>query len=103
MSYCRPGEDSDVYVIRHVNGCLVCYSHEPAFETTATQVMIYHLWSHQQRGHKVPERAFERLEAERDGRPYKTDVMLALDSLHLDRLGVEDPNDLLRDACDPDH
>lgn len=103
MSYCRVGEDSDVYVIRHVNGFLICYQHEPAYECRSEQSMICHLTIHRNAGDRVPQRALDRLEAERDGRPFKTDVMVALDSLHLDRLGVENPNDLLRVDSDPDH
>lgn len=80
MSYCRnDGVESDVYLIRHVNGSLVCYCDHPGSEQLLEQPMIDHLQEHVARGEKVPQRAFDRLAAERDGTPYKTDVQLALD------------------------
>lgn len=80
MSYCRIGEsDSDVYLIRHVNGSLVCYCDHPGNEALFEAEMIKHLEAHRQRGDKVPQRAIDRLVAERDGLPYKTDVQLAME------------------------
>ena len=87
MSYCRIGElDSDVYLIRHVNGSLVCYCDYPGNECLLEDEMISHLREHQARSQAVPQRVFDRLEAERDGRPYRTDVQLALEEF---RFGVE--------------
>lgn len=67
MSYCRAGEDSDVYVIATWNtdgrDALECFC-EPAFFTTTRSVMISHLREHQANGDKVPDRTFERLERE---------------------------------------
>lgn len=80
MSYCRnDGVDSDVYVIRHVNGMLVCYCCLPDNEHERPEEMITHLLNHRSLGHKVPDRALDRLNAERFGLPYKTDVEQALE------------------------
>lgn len=84
MSYCRNdgGETSDVYVIKHVGGFLACYCCLGDNQHDTPQGMIDHLAHHRARGDKVPERAFERLRAERDGKPYKTDVQLALEEFN---------------------
>lgn len=70
MSYARFSEDSDVYVFLHVAGGLTCcgcslqkQGVDPAF--ARTESMLHHLREHQQAGHKVPRRTFERLEADR--------------------------------------
>lgn len=91
------GEDSDVYVIKHVGGHLVCYDANLAFECETEADMICHLTDHRNAGDKVPQRAFARLEAERDGRPWKTDVQHALEELNLDQIGYEIPGQLLVD------
>lgn len=78
MSYCRIGEDSDVYLIRS-GDMLVCYCALEGNEQETEEGMISHLVDHQERGHKVPQRAIARLNAERLGIPYKTDVELALE------------------------
>lgn len=84
MSYCRIGEDSDVYVIRHVSGMLVCYCLLPDNEFDTEEGMISHLIDHKMLGHKVPDRALARLNAERLGLPYKTDVEQALEDFFPD-------------------
>jgi hypothetical protein len=77
MSYCRQGEDSDVYVIRSGDQ-LVCYCNVGSFHCFSEQDMITHLRDHEAEGLKVPQRAYDRLEAERQGNPYETDVQRAL-------------------------
>jgi hypothetical protein len=52
--------------------------------------MIDHLREHRRVADKVPERAFDRLYAERDGREVQTDVQWALEAI-----GIETRNDLL--------
>ena len=78
MSYCRPGElGSDVYV--YTDGEQIhCDSEGKRYSTSSHQEMIDHLRMHVRRGHHVPRKAFDRLEAERDGLPYETDVERAL-------------------------
>ena len=78
MSYCRTGEDSDIYVYRKRPNLLVCHSETGSFEASTEQEMIEHLLLHRRRGQRVPERALDRLKAERDGIPYETDVERAL-------------------------
>lgn len=95
MSYCRRGENSDVYVIRSGDH-LVCFGHEPAFACFSEQDMIDHLFAHRTAGDVIPQRAFDRLSAERDGLPYKTDVEHALDTLNLDAVGVESADEFLK-------
>lgn len=66
MSYCRIGEDSDVYVYgseKHLN-CM-CYIF---FITGSYSEMIIHLKEHLNHGDKVPSRAFNRLEHERESK-----------------------------------
>jgi hypothetical protein len=84
VSYCRVGEfESDVYVFR--GGALVCYGgfhgDNFMFEADTEIEMIEHLHRHRDAGDTVPERALERLAAERDGVPYETDVEAALREL----------------------
>lgn len=82
MSYARIGEfGSDVYVYRDTAGVLFCQSVGKAFGCTDEQEMIDHLRSHRRRGQNVPQRALDRLEAERDGLPWETDVEAALREL----------------------
>jgi hypothetical protein len=82
VSYCRnDGVTSDVYVIRHFNGSLCCYCSYAGNEQWDEQGMIDHLREHIARGEKVPDVAFQRLTAERDGYEFKTDVQIALDDL----------------------
>ena len=76
MSYCRMGDDSNVYVIRNMLGtleCLACrISGEPKedglrygyFAVDLEDEMIEHLLEHRRQGWKVPERAIERLRRE---------------------------------------
>lgn len=101
MSYCRIGEGSDVYLIRS-GSILVCHCARGGFtcQVGEEQKMIDHLVRHRRAGDLVPDRAIRRLSAERDGIPYKTDVQRAMesyafDTLQLDMIGVERPEDLL--------
>lgn len=62
MSYCRWGEDSDVYVIGE-GDCLCCCACGIGISVrfkTRTQ-MIEHLEQHRKDGDKVPQYAIERL------------------------------------------
>jgi predicted small metal-binding protein len=68
MSYCRANNtDSDVYVIKYnvykVFGCLGCPS-LGAFSCDTEEEMLQHLLEHRSAGHKVPERAINRLKRE---------------------------------------
>ena len=75
MSYCRWGEESDVYVIDTGRGYLECMA--CAIDSTPTDIegtaanqfilrsdAIKHLRLHLAWGHKVPPHALERLEGE---------------------------------------
>lgn len=68
MSYCRLSPESDVYVYPGVDE-IVCFAcrlagEQPHFTTVKRSEMIAHLREHQDRGHKVPGKAFTRLEQE---------------------------------------
>lgn len=69
MSYARPGADSDVYVYwsgpddRPYWTCCGCQLGEDPVVYSRRE-MIDHLRAHEERGHKVPAYAIERLEAE---------------------------------------
>lgn len=88
-----------MYVVRQKSpDVLFCYHNDlGSYMARTEQEMINHLQQHRERGEKVPERAFERLIAERDGIPYKTDVDRMLESLNLDQIGFESPEKLLDD------
>lgn len=71
MSYARMSDDSDVYIFEHANGfiqCCGCSITEPedhewfgfANLNTAREALA-HLDEHVALGHKVPQRAFERI------------------------------------------
>ena len=65
MSYCRPGDDSDVYVIasripRINRSILQCYC-TPARSFLSRSRVIAHLIQHLKDGEMVPDRAFLRL------------------------------------------
>lgn len=92
MSYCRFGEGSDVYVIRSADR-LVCFCSKGGFACAVgeEQQMIDHLARHEAAGDLVPYQAIRRLESERDGIPFMTEVELALDTI-----GLESPEDLLQ-------
>lgn len=82
MSYCRnDGVESDVYVIRTFDDRLICYCCLANNEADRPEEMITHLLIHRSIGHRVPQRALDRLNAERFGLPYKTDVEQALDEI----------------------
>lgn len=69
MSYCRFGKDSDVYLYKHVDGgwtCCECELEAPIHSVslpTAPQV-AHHLEQHVAAGHKVPQYALDRVNAE---------------------------------------
>jgi hypothetical protein len=99
VSYCRIGEDSDVYVVKnldHFGGGWTCFC-DSRFHGNTYDAIIMHLIEHRRIGDKVPERVFDRLYAEQAGRPWKTDVELALEELNLDQIGLESPEALLLD------
>lgn len=67
MSYCRTGEDSDVYVVWNMHGynCLSCsltlnYKWPDACFATPND-MLSHLQLHQGAGQKVPDRCIDRI------------------------------------------
>lgn len=72
MSYCRTGDDSDVYVVYNAHGynCLGCsltpdYQWPDAcFETP--DEMLSHLSSHKKAGEKVPKRCIERINHDKE-------------------------------------
>ncbi len=70
MSYCRVGNDSDVYVYHSVRDMYFCWlrsssdGHEGSFRCKTTSEMLAHLEAHVAAGHKVPLRAIERLKKE---------------------------------------
>lgn len=69
MSYCRMGWDSDVYVLRGVDGVLECVDCRASgsrgyFSCRTEAAMITHLEVHRAAGQRVPERALERLHRE---------------------------------------
>lgn len=78
MSYARFGWDgSDVYVISGFDrdygsgwGCISCILVEEGFFAIVEQAMINHLLAHRNAGHTVPQEAFDRLVAERDGKEW---------------------------------
>lgn len=65
MSYCRFGEDSDVYVIESGDedgdSCWVCFCGEKSFQCGGKMEMLGHLSGHMLKGDKVPISALERL------------------------------------------
>ena len=79
MSYCRNnGKDSDIYIIRVADpskeildmdlecvGCLLDLDRE-SFVTKFEWCMLLHLDKHADAGHKVPNRARDRLKDEMD-------------------------------------
>lgn len=70
MSYCRFGEDSDVYVFENIVGRLECCGcdlrEHGSFLTKSRTAMLAHLDEHRATGHLVPDYALERLRAELD-------------------------------------
>ena len=72
MSYCRVGEDSDVYVISDVShGVPTCYS--CGIIPLYPKDMVLHLIQHIRDGDKVPDRAFQRLLNEIEDGTYEQD------------------------------
>jgi archaellum biogenesis ATPase FlaH len=70
MSYCRIGNDSDVYVLGNGDGgiqCMCCRLLEnwyDSFTCSTEQEMLEHLEQHKSVGHKVPRYAINRLRRE---------------------------------------
>lgn len=69
MSYCRFGNDSDVYLYMHVDGQHVCCScrmldERPDVYMYNAQSALMHLKGHKTAGHRVPKYALTALEAE---------------------------------------
>ena len=72
MSYCRFGDDSDVYLYPHVNGHFECCAcrlmglekglamHKSKKMTNLSEVLV-HLTKHKKKGHKVPDSALGRV------------------------------------------
>ena len=80
MSYCRRGEDSDVYIVSTGYGyeCVNCLL-KPRYNSAVNMAnshlstvcqtqdhMLIHIKKHQRAGHLVPERAIKRLQTEAD-------------------------------------
>lgn len=80
MSYARVSEGSDVYVVR-TGTHVTCYCGDEGGQDRDEQGMLDHLLGHLVAGEKVPQRALDRLRAERDGIPYETDVQRAIREL----------------------
>jgi hypothetical protein len=69
MSYCRVGEDSDVYVIAIHDrvtrkAAWECFCQERSAQFDTHQKILEHLLCHRQKGDRVPEHALERLRRE---------------------------------------
>ena len=76
MSYCRFGENSNVYLCKDILGCWICYSCRLAPEVmegipfhrsialVSLEEVKAHLEAHQEAGHLVPDYDFERVERE---------------------------------------
>lgn len=78
MSYCRFGDDSDVYLYHHINGSYECCScrlmgfekgsgmHKSKKMSNLNEALV-HLMKHKKKGHKVPDYAFGRVLEELEG------------------------------------
>ena len=66
MSYCRFTKDySDVYIISHIDGYLLCYcTLKGSFNTILRSEMILHVAWHKAQGDLVPDYVIERLTEE---------------------------------------
>ena len=66
MSYCRMGTDSDVYLIATFGGwwCCGCRLTDGTEVIKRRAAVLSHLQDHKAAGHKVPQRAFQRIERE---------------------------------------
>ena len=64
MSYCR-WSDGDLYIIHAIHGFLECICCDmegtDSFCTTSRSEMIGHIEKHRKKGHKVQQRAIDRL------------------------------------------
>lgn len=63
MSYARFGKDSDVYLIKHVDGGWRCYCNSNT-KLDSLEDVEAHLMNHQLRGDKVPKCTLERVREE---------------------------------------
>lgn len=82
MSYCRFGDDSDVYVfgtyghnkeeVFECCGCLMMGDMKP-FHCKTKNEMVKHLFEHMRNGHKVPTYAIDHLKKE-DDNEYELEV-----------------------------
>lgn len=72
MSYCRYGEDSDVYLIRSSAGyeCMVSGG-QTGFMVKTPEEALWKLLALRKDGLKVPQRAIDRLEREITEKPSK--------------------------------
>ena len=64
MSYCRAGEQSDLYIIHNIYGYLECMCKEKGYKTKSRQDMVFHILAHAIKGHKVQQHAVDRLRKE---------------------------------------
>lgn len=64
MSYCRMGNDSDVYLIATFGGKWNCFCRVPCVVTDSVEDTLAHLLNHKARGDKVPDYAIRRLQNE---------------------------------------
>jgi len=63
MSYCRTGNDSDIYMTGNNDGYYECHgcSLEGNARLPTAAAAVQHLFDHMKAGHKVPQRAIHRL------------------------------------------
>lgn len=66
MTYCRRGEDSDVYVVKSGDRW-ICFCKLVKNEAERPEDMITHLLIHRSLLHKVPQQAIDRLQRDRLG------------------------------------
>lgn len=89
MSYCRLGEESDIYLYGTGKELILHYNNSaevfPANQKGRENCLAF-LLNLQEEGYRVLPRAIERLEAEINGVPFKTDIQLALEELKEERL-----------------
>lgn len=67
MSYCRLGDDSDVYVLAATDDrfwCVACPMRQDTWTCRTRGKLIEHLRAHRRAGHRVPDRVFGRLRRE---------------------------------------
>ena len=67
MSYCRMGDESDVYVFKSTFGyieCCYCPLESKSVQLETRKQALAHLIKHRRHGHQVPQEVFDRLQAE---------------------------------------